>query len=176
MNPIILPFEGTHPKIAGDAFIAPGASVIGQAAIGSRSSIWYGCVLRADIGKIIIGDNTNLQDGTVVHLTEGVSDTIIGSTVLVGHSCLLHGCTLEDGSFVGMGATVMDNVVVETGGMVAAGALVTPGKRIKNGELWAGSPAKYWRDLTDGEIAVWPAQCSHYAEMGAKHQAAIDAK
>ncbi len=169
MHGLILPFEGTMPTIADDAFIAPNATVIGKTTIGSGSSIWYGCVLRGDCGTIEVGGGTNLQDNTVVHITEGVADTFIGSNIVIGHSCLLHGCTLEDGSFVGMGATVMDNVVVETGAMVAAGSLVTPGKHIKKGELWAGNPAKYWRDLRDEEIAVWPGQCAHYAEMAAKH-------
>ena len=169
MQGLILPFEGTMPTIADDAFIAPNATVIGKTTIGSGSSIWYGCVLRGDCGTIEVGGGTNLQDNTVVHITEGVADTFIGSNIVIGHSCLLHGCTLEDGSFVGMGATVMDNVVVETGAMVAAGSLVTPGKHIKKGELWAGNPAKYWRDLRDEEIAVWPGQCAHYAEMAEKH-------
>ena len=169
MHGLILPFEGTMPTIADDAFIAPNATVIGKTTIGSGSSIWYGCVLRGDCGTIEVGGGTNLQDNTVVHITEGVADTFIGSNIVIGHSCLLHGCTLEDGSFVGMGATVMDNVVVETGAMVAAGSLVTPGKHIKKGELWAGNPAKYWRDLRDEEIAVWPGQCAHYAEMAEKH-------
>lgn len=169
MHGLILPFEGTMPTIADDAFIAPNATVIGKTTIGSGSSIWYGCVLRGDCGTIEVGGGTNLQDNTVVHITEGVADTFIGSNIVIGHSCLLHGCTLEDGSFVGMGATVMDNVVVETGAMVAAGSLVTPGKHIKKGELWAGNPAKYWRDLRDEEVAVWPGQCAHYAEMAEKH-------
>lgn len=166
---LVLPFEGVMPAIAEDAFIAPTATVIGKTAIGSRSSIWYGCVLRGDCGTIEVGGGTNLQDNTVVHITEGVADTFIGSTVLVGHSCLLHGCTLEDGCFIGMGATVMDNAVVETGAMVAAGSLVTPGKRIGKGELWAGNPAKYWRGLRDEEVAQWPEQCAHYAEMAERH-------
>lgn len=139
------------PKIDPTAFIAPTAAIIGDVTIGAGSGIWFNCVLRGDVEKIVIGNNSNIQDGTVIHVSRNGFPTIIGSYVTVGHKALLHACRLEDYSFVGMGAIVMDRVIVESGGWVAAGALVTEGKIIKSGEIWAGSPAKFFRLLTKEE-------------------------
>lgn len=175
MPALIKPFEGVTPKIAADAFIAETAVVIGAVEIGAESSIWYGCVLRGDSNSIKIGARTNIQDGTIIHVNherEGAAGTktTIGSDVTVGHMALLHACTLENGSFVGMKACVMDGVVVESGAMVAAGALVTPGKRVKRGELWAGSPAKLMRPLSEKEIAYFAYSARHYAELAASYR------
>src|SRR3954466_13256511 len=175
MPALIKPFEGIMPKIAPDAFIAETAVVIGDVEIAAAASIWYGCVLRGDSNRIRIGARTNIQDGTVIHVNherEGAAGTTttIGADVTVGHMALLHACTLEDGSFVGMKACLMDGVVVEGGAMVAAGALVTPGKRIKKGELWAGSPAKLMRPLTDKEIAYFAYSAQHYADLAASYR------
>lgn len=165
MSGIVIPYGGKHPDIAADAFIAANAAVIGDAVIGAQSSIWFGCTVRADGNYIRIGARTNIQDGTVIHVDSTSYPTIIGDDVTVGHMALIHACTLEDGSFVGMAATVMDGVVVETGAMVAAGSLVTPGKRVPAGELWAGSPAKKWRSLTDHERAHLTDAAAHYVEL-----------
>ncbi|RME65551.1 MAG: gamma carbonic anhydrase family protein [Alphaproteobacteria bacterium] len=137
------------PRLAADAFVAPGACVIGDVAIGAGSSIWFNCVLRGDVQSIRIGNGTNIQDGSVVHVTTDKFATVLGNAVLVGHLALLHGCTVEDGAMVGMNATVMDGCVIEAGAMLAAGSLLTPGKRMKAGELWAGRPAKFVRVLDD---------------------------
>lgn len=153
MKPLILPYQGVDPKIADTAFIAPTASIIGDVTIGEKVGVWFNCVIRGDVASVSIGDRSNIQDGTVIHVSRYNGPTVIGAGVTVGHKALLHACRLEDGSFVGMGATVMDNAVVESGGMVAAGALITPGKRVKSGQLWAGSPAKFFRDMTPEEIA-----------------------
>ena len=176
MPALIKPFEGVTPKIAADAFIAETAVVIGAVEIGAGSSIWYGCVLRGDSNSIKFGDRSNIQDGTIIHVNherEGAvgTKTTIGNDVTVGHMALLHACTLEDASFVGMKACVMDGVVVESGAMVAAGALVTPGKRVKRGELWAGSPAKLMRPLTEREVAYFTYSAQHYAELAACYRA-----
>ena len=160
-----MPYGAKRPKIAADAFIAPNAAVIGDAVIGAQSSIWFACAVRADGNFIRIGARTNIQDGTVIHVDSTSFPTIIGDDVTVGHMALIHACTLESGSFVGMAATVMDGVVVETGAMVAAGALVTPGKRVASGELWAGSPAKKWRDLTAHERETLTDAAAHYVEL-----------
>jgi gamma-carbonic anhydrase len=165
MNPVILPHNGISPKIADDVFIAPSACVIGDVEIGDGSSVWFNCVVRGDVFPIRIGKGSNIQDGTVIHVSGGLYPTHIGDDVLVGHNCTIHGCTLEDGSFVGMSATVLDGAVVETGGMVAAGALVTPGKRIRKGELWGGSPAKHLRNLSAEELAGLSSGAKHYAEL-----------
>jgi carbonic anhydrase/acetyltransferase-like protein (isoleucine patch superfamily) len=175
MPALIKPHENITPRIAPDAFIAETAVVIGDVEIGAAASIWYGCVLRGDSNSIKVGARTNIQDGTVIHVNherEGAAGTrtTIGSDVTVGHMALLHACTLEDGSFVGMKACVMDGVVVESGAMVAAGALVTPGKRVKKGELWAGSPAKLMRPLTEKEIAYFTYSAQHYADLAASYR------
>ncbi|MGB0748915.1 MAG: gamma carbonic anhydrase family protein [Magnetospiraceae bacterium] len=174
MQPIILPYRGALPVIDPTAFIAPGASLIGNVTIGARSSIWFACVLRGDVERITVGDDTNIQDGTVVHVTGGTFDCRIGSQILIGHSCLIHACELQDGCFIGMHATVMDGVVVESGAMVAAGSLVTPGKVIPAGELWSGSPARKKRDLTDVDRASMADSIKHYVEVAAEYRAGID--
>ncbi|HEY4163366.1 MAG TPA: gamma carbonic anhydrase family protein [Dongiaceae bacterium] len=175
MPALILPYNGVTPKIAPDAFVAETAVIIGDVEIGPGASIWYGCVLRGDANSIRIGARTNIQDGTIIHVNherEGAAGTrtVIGADITVGHMALLHACTLEDGSFVGMKACVMDGAVVETGAMVAAGALVTPGKRVKRGELWAGSPAKPMRPLTEKELAYFAYSAEHYAELAATYR------
>ncbi len=147
----VFSYKGILPKIDEGAFIAPNSSIIGDVTIGKGSGVWFNCVIRGDVEPITIGENTNIQDGTVIHCTRGGGKTVIGDDVTIGHKALLHACILQDGCFVGMGAILMDGVVVETGGMVAAGSLVTPNKRIKKGEIWAGNPAKFFRNMTQEE-------------------------
>lgn len=166
MKALILPYKGVLPTIAPDAFIAQTAVVTGDVVIGAQSSVWYGCVLRGDVHEIRVGERTNIQDGTVVHVTRHKHGCYIGSDITVGHGAILHACTLQDGCFIGMGATVMDGAVVESGAMVAAGALVTPGKVVKSGELWGGSPAKSLRQLTEAELAFFPVSAANYAALG----------
>jgi len=146
-----MPYKGIFPKIHQEAFIAPTASIIGDVTIGKGSGIWFNCVVRGDVEPITIGENTNIQDGSIIHCTRGGGRTIIGSNVTVGHKALIHAAILQDACFIGMGAIIMDNVIVETGGMVAAGGLVTPNKIIREGEIWAGNPAKFFRNLTKEE-------------------------
>lgn len=177
MSPVILPYQGVLPRIAADAFIASTAVVIGAVEIGAEASIWFGCVLRGDSNSISVGARTNIQDGTIIHVNherEGAAGTktTIGADVTVGHMALLHACTVEDGAFIGMKACLMDGVVVESGGMVAAGALVTPGKRVRRGELWAGSPAKLMRPLSDKEMAYFAYSAKHYCEVAASYRKA----
>ena len=172
MKPIILPYKGVFPKIDPTAFIAPGAVVVGDVEIGPETNVWFGCVIRGDVNTIRIGARTNIQDGTIVHVTNKTGPTRIGSDITIGHRAILHACILEDGCFVGMGATVMDFAVVETGGMVAAGALVTPNKRIPSGQLWAGSPAKYFRDMTQQEKDYLPWSAEHYVNLGKNYLSA----
>lgn len=169
MKPVILPYRGIMPTIAPDAFIAPGAIIIGDVHIGSKSNVWFGCVIRGDVNYIRIGERTNIQDGSVVHVTRKTGPTIIGSNVTIGHSVLLHACTLEDSSFIGMHSTVMDGAVVESGGWLAAGALLPPGKKVPKGQVWAGNPARYLRDLKDGEISFIPVSAQNYVELGEEY-------
>ena len=159
------PYKDKLPKIGQNVWIAPGAHIIGDVVIGDDSSIWYNCVVRGDVNNIIIGKRTNIQDGTVIHVSSKGQGTYIGDNVTVGHMAMLHACTVEDEAFIGMMACVMDDAYVEKGAMVAAGALVTPGKRVLSGQLWAGSPARFMRDLTEEEKKYIPYSAAHYVSL-----------
>lgn len=169
MSGLIRPYKGIVPKLGKDVFIAENATLIGDVVIGDESNIWYGVVMRGDVHEICVGARTNIQDGTIVHVTSGRFGTYIGSDVTIGHAAILHACTLGDVSFVGMGATVMDGAVVEDGAMVAAGALVTPGKRVKSGELWAGSPAKLMRNLSEDDLKAFKHSADHYVKLAGEY-------
>ena len=162
---LILPYRGVMPKIDSSAFIAPGAVVIGDVEIGAESSIWPGCILRGDMHVIRIGARTNIQDGTVIHVTAGGQGTHIGDDVTVGHMALLHDCTVESHAFVGMKAILMDRAKIESHGVLAAAALLTQGKTVSAGHLWAGSPAKFRRDLTPAELAEFGSRAAEYVEL-----------
>lgn len=164
-----MPFEDIWPRLADGIFIGAGAEVIGDVEIGAGSSIWYNCVLRGDVNHIRIGAGTNVQDGTIIHVSRKTHGTTIGDNVTIGHMALVHGCALEDRCFVGMRSTVMDGCVIESYSMLAAGALLTPGKRIPSGELWAGSPAKYKRDVTPEERDYFDETAVHYSNLAQKH-------
>jgi carbonic anhydrase/acetyltransferase-like protein (isoleucine patch superfamily) len=169
----ILPFKGALPKIAPDAFIAPTATITGNTTIGARANVWFNCVLRGDVHTIHVGEGTNIQDGTVVHVSDGAHATWIGANVTIGHMALIHGCRLEDRAFIGMTATVMDGCVVEADAMIAAGSLLTPGKHVPAGEMWSGRPAKFIRKLSLEEIAQFAWTAPHYAELGAEYRRAL---
>ena len=172
-GPIILPWRGVSPTIASDAFIAPGAVIIGDVVIGSGVTVWFNCVLRGDVNHIRVGARTNIQDGTVVHVSYKTHPTIIGEDVLIGHMATIHGCTLESKSFIGMRATVMDGVVVEGEGMVAAGALVSPNKRIPQRQMWAGAPARFVRDVKPEELKSFSDAVDRYVNLGAEYRALL---
>lgn len=169
---LILPYKGKTPEIHQSAFIAPNAVVVGDVTIGANTGFWFNCVARGDMNEIRIGANTNIQDGTIIHVDSKTFGTFIGDNVTVGHMCLLHACTLEDNCMVGMQATVMDGSVVESGALVAAGALVPPGKQVKADELWAGSPAKCLRKVNDRQKDmmdyIWPG----YVELAQDYRTA----
>jgi carbonic anhydrase/acetyltransferase-like protein (isoleucine patch superfamily) len=166
-------FDGSRPVISDSAFIAPTAQIIGAVSIGSQASVWYGCVLRGDVNRILVGARSNIQDGTIVHGTPGIGPTDIGSDVLIGHAALIHGCKLCDGSFVGMRAVILNNAVVETGALVAAGALVTEGARVPTGEIWGGSPAKKIGKLRPAMAEGMRASVKSYVDLGRRHKAAL---
>ncbi|UCC83187.1 MAG: gamma carbonic anhydrase family protein [Gemmatimonadota bacterium] len=140
--------EHLTPTIHPDAFIAPNATVLGWVTVAREASIWFGCVVRGDIEPITIGEQTNIQDNTVVHIDPGLP-TIIGDRVGVGHRCLIHGCVIEDECLIGMGATVLNGAVIESGSVVAAGALITEGTRVPAGSLVMGVPAEVVRPVDD---------------------------
>lgn len=175
----ILPFHGKVPKIHESAFIAPGCRIIGDVEIGPDVSVWYNCVIRGDVNRIRIGARSNVQDGTVIHCDgpeprhpDGFP-TLIGEDVLIGHMAMVHGCTLADRAFVGLGAVVMNAAVIESDGMLAAGAMLTSGKRVGARQLWGGRPAAFMRDLSDAAIADMQAGVVRYVENGRRHAAAL---
>ncbi|MDO8606622.1 MAG: gamma carbonic anhydrase family protein [Phaeospirillum sp.] len=172
MSGHIMAFKGTLPTIADDCFIAPTATVIGDVVIGAGTSVWFNCVIRGDVHEIRIGERTNIQDGTVVHVTGGKLGTYIGSDITIGHGAILHACTLGDGCFIGMGAIILDGAVVEPGGVVAAGSLVTPGKRVGTGELWGGNPAKLMRVLSQEERVGFTVNAPGYVTLGQTYRGA----
>ena len=176
----LIAINGKAPRIHSSAFIAPGCRIIGDVEIGPDASIWYNCVIRADVNRVVIGARTNIQDGSVVHCDSPKPKrpqgfpTIIGDDVLIGHLAMVHGCTLEDRAFVGLGAIVMDGCTIRSDGMLAAGAQLTPGKVIESRQLWVGRPAKHVRDLTDEALADMQAGVQGYVVNGKLHGAALD--
>ena len=169
----LYPFEGKLPDIDAEAWIAPTAAVIGDVTIGAKSNIWYHCVLRGDTNFIRIGRGTNIQDGTIIHVNAGKQATQIGDDVTVGHAAIIHACTLMNRAFVGMGATVLDDGVIEEGGVLAAGSVLPPGKRIAALELWMGNPAKLGRVLTLEQRANFDKTAHHYVELSGRHRASL---
>ena len=165
-------YLGTRPILGERVYLDPACTVIGDVVLGDDVSVWPSTVIRGDVNFIRIGDRTNLQDGTVVHVSHdgphaklGGFATRIGSDVTIGHKAIVHACTIEDAVLIGMGAIVLDGAVVEKHGFVGAGALVTPGKVVGSGELWLGNPAKKVRMLSDAEIEALYYSAQHYARL-----------
>lgn len=150
---IIKPFLDKVPKIHESAFIAENAVIIGDVEIAENASIWYNCVLRGDVNFIRIGAKTNIQDGTIIHVSRGENyPTIIEEEVTVGHSATIHGCHIEKGSLIGIGSTILDGARIGKNSLIAAGSLVTPNTIIPERSFVLGSPAKVKRELSDEEI------------------------
>jgi gamma-carbonic anhydrase len=177
----IVPIHGKTPRIHDSAFIAPGCTIIGDVEIGEGSSIWYNCVLRADVSRIVIGKRSNVQDGSVLHCDpprpgdpDG-SPLIIGDDVLIGHMAMVHGCIIHDRGFVGLGAIVMNKAVIGSDAMLAAGAMLTEGKVMEPRELWGGRPARKMRDLDDAAVMGMRIGTAHYAENAKHHAEAVAA-
>ncbi len=160
----IVAYQGVFPTIPDSVMIAPGARIIGDVVIGERSGIWYNVVIRGDANYIRIGEETNIQDGSVLHVTHETHPLVIGSRVTAGHAVRLHGCTIEDETLIGIGAIVLDGAVVEERSMVAAGAVVPPGMRVPTGKLVAGVPARVLRDLSAEELASFEESADRYVE------------
>src|SRR5690625_1477830 len=153
---IVKPVRGIHPQIPEDCFIAENAVIVGDVIIGEECSIWFNAVIRGDVNFIRIGNRVNVQDGAVIHATYKVSPTRIGNNVSIGHNAIVHGCTIHDNVLIGMGSIVMDDCIVESNSIIAAGAVLTQNTHVKEGELWAGVPAKkigmVSKELKEGEI------------------------
>ena len=168
----IRPYKGVLPTLGKGVYIDPAATVIGDVVLGDDVSVWPSTVIRGDVNFIRIGDRTNLQDGTVVHVSHdgphaklGGFATRIGSDVTIGHKAIIHACTIEDAVLVGMGAIVLDGAVVRKHAFIGAGALVPPGKVVGEGEMWLGSPAKCARMLSEAEIEALYYSARHYVRM-----------
>lgn len=171
-GPHLRPYRGTFPTLGERVFIDPMATVIGDVVLGDDVSVWPMTVVRGDVNFIRIGARTNLQDGSVIHVSHdgphaklGGFAARIGSDVTVGHKAIIHACTIEDAVLIGMGAVVLDGAVVRRHGFVGAGALVPPGKVVGEGEMWLGSPAKFARNLSDAEIEALYYSAGHYVKL-----------
>ena len=166
------PYLGQLPEVGQRVYVDPVASVIGDVVLGDDVSIWPGTVVRGDVNFIRIGARTNIQDGSVVHVSHdgphaklGGFATVIGADVTIGHKAIIHACRIEDAALIGMGAIVLDGAVVEKHGFVGAGALVAPGKVVGAGELWLGNPARMVRKLSDAEIQALYYSAQHYVRL-----------
>lgn len=168
----IIEFGGHTPSIPESVFVAPTASIIGHATFGENSSAFYGVSVRADTEAITIGEGTNLQDNVVVHADPGFSATV-GNRVSVGHSAVVHGCTIEDDCLVGMSATIMNGATIGAGSLVAAGAVVLEGTQVPPRSLVAGVPAKVRRELSEDELHGVRNNAARYQELAAQHRLAF---
>ncbi len=167
----IIEFAGVTPTVPSSAWVSPTSTLVGAVTLGERASVFYGAVLRADVDSITIGDDTNLQDNVTMHCDAG-SPARVGARVSVGHGAILHGCTVEDDSLIGMGSTVLNGAVIGAGSLVAAGAVVLEGTVVPPGSLVAGVPAKVRRELTDEERAGIRDNAARYLTTAALHRSA----
>ncbi len=165
----IIAYRGILPRIAEDVFIAPGACIIGDVVIGDHSSVWFNTVVRGDVHCIKIGSSTNIQDNSVLHPTGLLFPINIGDRVLIGHSVVIHGCTIEDECFIGIGSILLDGCKVGRGSFIAAGSMLPPGFEVPPESVVMGAPAKIKRKTGDNERAMiahgWP----HYAKLAAEY-------
>ncbi|MCB1215411.1 MAG: gamma carbonic anhydrase family protein [Deltaproteobacteria bacterium] len=167
----VLSYQNHLPKIAKEVFLAEGSQVIGQVEIGFGASVWFNTVIRGDVHFIKIGDKTNVQDNSVIHVTGGMHPTVIGQEVTIGHRAIVHGCTLKDRCLIGMGSIILDTAEVGEESMIAAGSVVTPGTVIPPRVLAMGSPCKVKRDLTEQEIQFLKASAEHYYQLAGEYLA-----
>ncbi|MDF2965214.1 MAG: caiE [Rickettsiaceae bacterium] len=161
----ILSYRDKKPRIDDSAFIAEGAIIIGDVTIAAESSVWFNSVIRGDVARIEIGRATNIQDGTIIHVSRNDGPTLIGNRVTIGHRAVIHACTIYDEAFIGMSATILDKAIIEPQGFIAAGALLSPGKIVKSRELWAGVPAKFIRHLNQDEIDYLAKSSDNYVKL-----------
>lgn len=168
------PYQGRWPTLGARVYLAPGAHVVGDVVLGDDVSFWFHTVARGDVNSIRVGARTNIQDGAVLHVTHVRHPLVIGEGVVVGHQAVLHGCTIEDGALIGIGARVLDGAVVERGAQVGAGAVVAPGHRVPAGRLALGIPARVARPLTEEETRRIAETCDRYAVLKEQYRQEID--
>ncbi|MBS0421777.1 MAG: gamma carbonic anhydrase family protein [Proteobacteria bacterium] len=152
-----------------DYYVAPSAQLIGSVILGRGATVWFNCVLRADSDRIIVGDGTNIQDGTIIHVDPG-SPTHLGNNVTIGHGALVHSCFIDDGSLIANRATVLDRARIGRNCLIAAGALIPPDKEIPDGSVVMGAPGKIVRQVTDRDLAMMRHACEHYIERGKEYR------
>lgn len=168
--PGLIDFEGEFPSVEEGTFVGAGARVIGRVEIGAHSSVWYNSVVRGDVCPITIGERTNIQDLSMVHVTTDTHPTHIGDEVTIGHKATIHGCRIGDRCLIGMGAIVLDGAVIEQECLIAAGTLIPPGMRVPKGSLVMGSPGVVKRELNDEERQSIYASAEHYVELAERHR------
>lgn len=169
-RPLLLPYEGTAPALADDAWVAPGATLVGAVTLRSRASVWYGSVLRADGDAVTVGEASNIQDGCVVHADPGYP-VEIGAGVSVGHRAVVHGCTVRDDCLVGMGCVLLNGVIVGQGSLLAAGTVLLEGTEVPPGSLVAGVPGKVRRDLDAKDVERIRGNAQRYLQRVPLHAA-----
>ncbi|WP_066502757.1 gamma carbonic anhydrase family protein [Abyssisolibacter fermentans] len=166
---MLIEYDGEIPQYHNSCFIADSAAVIGNVELGENTSIWYNCVLRGDVNAIKIGNNTNIQDGSVIHVNDTIP-TVVGDCVTVGHKAILHSCKIGNNVLVGMGSIILDGSEIEDNVLIGAGSVVTPGKKIPSGSLVLGSPARVIRELTEDEICKLKESAKDYVIYAQKHK------
>ena len=159
---IIKMVRGFTPKFGNNCFLAENAVVVGEVVMGDNCTVWFNAVVRGDVNSITIGNNSNIQDGAVIHCTYQKAKTVIGNNVSIAHTAVVHGCTIEDNVLIGMGAIVMDDAVIGTGSVIAAGAVVLAGTKVEPGTIYAGMPAKYVKNVGPEISAVIERTAKNY--------------
>ena len=160
--PLIKPVKGISPTFGDNCWLAENATIIGDVSMGENCTVWFNAVVRGDVNSIAIGNNSNIQDGAIIHCTYQKTKTIIGNYVSIAHNAIVHGCTIEDKVLIGMGAIIMDGAVIETGSIIAAGAIVTQNTRVPAGSIYAGNPAKLLKTVSPEAAEVFMRTANNY--------------
>jgi len=171
----IRPFLDKHPVLGQRVYVDPACTIIGEVELGDDVSVWPGTVIRGDVNHVRIGARSNVQDGSIIHVShdspynKGGYPTLVGEGVTIGHGCIIHACTIGDYCLIGMGACILDGAVIEANAFIAAGAVIGPGKRVRSGELWAGNPARPMRQLSEKDIEGLRYSADHYVRLKDKY-------
>lgn len=159
---LILPVKEIAPQFGENCYLADNATIVGEVRMGKNCSVWFNAVVRGDVNSIDIGDNTNIQDGAIIHCTYKTAKTVIGSNVSIGHNAIVHGCTVKDNVLIGMGAIIMDHAVIESGSIIAAGAVVLENTRVAANSIYAGVPARRVKSVDEKRDYVFARTAKNY--------------
>lgn len=160
--PLIKPVKGISPKFGENCWFAENSTIVGDVTMGENCTVWFNAVIRGDVNSVVIGNNSNIQDGAIIHCTYQKTKTTIGNYVSIAHNAIVHGCTIEDNVLVGMGAIIMDGAIIETGSIIAAGAIVTQNTRVPSGTIYAGNPAKLLKTVSPEASEVFMRTANNY--------------